>query len=54
MKLVIVHEEKGDIYAEFETKDFLKVLKEEFRITNDIERAFDRTCKRLKDVILRQ
>jgi hypothetical protein len=54
MKLVIVHEEKGDIYAEFETKDFRKVLIEEFKITQDVGRAFDRTCQRLKDVLLRQ
>lgn len=44
---------KDGIYAEFDVKDFEKVLLEEFDKVKNVKRALERTCDRLKKTILR-
>ena len=45
--------ESGGIYCEFNTEDFKKFLIEEFNNTKNIEKAFEMTKNRLKQVTLR-
>jgi hypothetical protein len=42
-----------NIYCEFDTQDFKKVLIEEFENTKDLDKAFENTKDRLKQVTLR-
>ena len=50
MKLCVVMDD-GTVYAEFNTRDFKRILKEEFNHTQDVERAFERVQERLKIVV---
>lgn len=67
MRLSIVYENKSDsgthVYCEFKPDDFKRILLEEFEkihsvgtldnTKNEVPRAFERTCERLKEVALR-
>jgi len=51
MKLCVVVDD-GSVYAEFNTKDFKRILKEEYIKVKDIDRALERVQERLKIAVM--